>query len=191
MEMDMEVLQEANFVEVYMALTLSIVIVHCGLIDELRGVNGTWKGSFRYLAEVVTNFIANDDDIDRRVDADILGHAFKVFKTRLTQPLKKGGYAIRQTRDRHQSFTVPGIPCYGLSSIDRGDVIELPMVIKDKIIGTSAVNDAITGVYDDLLSSTNLHSNIRSLSQLFFQLSKLFLDPRQARQQIEQYFRLV
>ena len=191
MEMDVEVLQEANFVQVYMALTLSIVLVHCGLIDELRGVYATWKGSFRYLAEVVTNFIANDDDIDRRVVPDILGHSLQVFKTRLTQPLIKGGYAIRQTRDQHQRFRVPGIPCYRLSSIDRGDVIELPMAIEDKINDKSEVDNAITIVYNDLLTSLKLGSNILSLSQLFLQLSKQFLDPRQARHQIEQHFRLV
>ena len=191
MQMEMEELPEANFIQVYMALTLSIVIVHCGIIDELRGGNGTWKGSFRYLATVVNQFIANDDNVDRLVDADILGHAFNVFKKRLTPPLHKNGYAIVQIRDNHSFFSFPAIPSYGLSSIVRGHRIELPMVITGKIDGKLAVDNAIACVSADLLSSVKLHSNIHSLSKLFLQLSQRFLDPRQARQQIEGHFRLV
>ena len=63
--------------------------------------------------------------------------------------------------------------------------------LRKKINDKSEVNNAITIVYNDLLTSLKLGSNILSLSQLFLQLSKQFLDPRQARHQIEQHFRLV
>ena len=186
-----EVLQEASFVQVYMALTLSIVIVHCSMIDELRGEKGTWKGSFCYLAKVVGEFINNDNDTDRLIDADILGHALRVFKKRLSQKCNKGGYNIVQVSDQHKNFAVPAIRCYQLSSILRGDRIELPMVCTEKIVGKVEVDSAIARVSEDLLLSMNLQSNMQSLSMLFLQLSQRFLDPRQAREQMELHFRLV
>ena len=84
---------DAPFAQIYMAITLAIVIACSSSIESLRA--GTWNGSYRDLAVVVREFLQlqEKDDPDHFVDLNILGHALRIFKKRMSQSRSYGGYA--------------------------------------------------------------------------------------------------
>ena len=122
---------EASFAQIYMAITLAIVIAWSSSIESLRG--GQWNGSYRELAVVVSEFLQlqEEDDPDHFVNQDILGHALRIFKKRLSQSRIFGGYAVTQSRDQNPKYRVPAIlPCK-LRAIIWGDRIEWPAAASD------------------------------------------------------------
>ena len=122
---------EASFAQIYMAITLAIVIAYSSSIESLRG--GQWNGSYRELAVVVSEFLQlqEEDDPDHFVNQDIPGHALRIFKKRLSQMRRYGGYDVKQFSDRNQKYGVPAILACKLPAITRGDRIEWPAAASD------------------------------------------------------------
>ena len=175
--------EEASFVEVYLILTLSIAVTFSQNIEPLRGGNGNqFIGSYRNIAEAINNYVGVDHP-EFYVDPDILGHALRKYKIILSKTIGNGGYGIVQSRDPGGKYKVPEMLHFKLSPVNQGDKIALPLTLTPQLTNVNDLMDSIDNVRIKLLQSATLHSNIRSLSQLFH--------PRRVAHEMEVNFWLV